>query len=133
MLKALAAAQEEEEHQAEAERRRAEEEQRLAEEAEERRAKAERQRVAAEQRAEEQRSEGGNWAVMLNRRMGYNLTTVHHRPPKKMTSTSTKSPRRQRDRVRRGLQRREWATIITLCLTIVGCADSVSRSGLKDR
>ena len=85
MLRALAAAQEEEECRAEAE-------QRLAEEAEERRAEAERQLVAAEQRAEEQRSQGGNWAVVLNRRTGYDLTTVQHRPLKKTVSTSTKSP-----------------------------------------
>ena len=91
MLRALAAAQEEEERRAEAERRRAEE-RRLAEEAEERRAEAERQRVAAEQREEEQRSQGRKWAIVLDRRTGYDLTTVQHRPPKKTTSSSMKSP-----------------------------------------
>ena len=75
MLRALAAAQEEEERRAEAERRRAEE-RRLAEEAEERRAEAERQQLAAEQREEEQQSQGGKWAIVLDRRTGYDLTTV---------------------------------------------------------
>ena len=92
MLRALEAAQEEEERQAEAEQRRAEEERRLAEEAEERRAEAERQQVAAKQREEEQGSQGGKWAIVLDRRTGYDLTTVQHRPPKKTASSSTKSP-----------------------------------------
>ena len=84
MLRALAAAQEEEERRAEEERQRAEEEVQ--------RAEAERQQVAAEQREEEQRSQGGKWAIVLDRRAGYDLTTVHHRPLKKTTSTSTSSP-----------------------------------------
>ena len=32
------------------------------------------------------------WVVVLNKKMGYDLTMVHHRPPKKMTATSSKSP-----------------------------------------
>ena len=51
--------------------------------------------MAAERRAEEQekkRSDGGRWAVVLNRKTGYNLTTVHHRPLKKLASTSSMSP-----------------------------------------
>ena len=53
--------------------------------------------------------------VVLNKKTGYELTTVHHRPPKKLMA----SPNKAEGSSQAGSSKKR---AIALCLTIAGCA-----------
>ena len=67
------------------------------------------------------------WAVILNKKTGYELTTVHHRPPKKLTATSSMRPNKAEGSSQAGsLKKRESSNYYPLPDDCWVCRDVMS-------